>query len=171
MAIDYGFMELSDDISGPRGGVAKAEVRQGVLQFDVIYRNVVGNATLDYIGGFRWWDNDLGLTVDPAVLPGTFNPKIKVDWYDVFVGARWKAPINEDWKYMLRGDIGGFGLEADFTSSVEAGALYNFNSDWVLDIKYKETWVDYEEGIKGQRGYFAYDTVTHGPVIGLVYNF
>ena len=32
VALDYGFMKLSDDITGPRGGVLDAKVRQGVLE-------------------------------------------------------------------------------------------------------------------------------------------
>jgi hypothetical protein len=40
-----------------------------------------------------------------------------------------------------------------------------------LDLKYKATWVDYDEGQQGQVDYFAYDTVTHGVVIGLMFKF
>jgi len=170
MAIDYGFMELSKDGSGPRGGFADLELRQGVLQLEAIYRNNLGEATLDYLGGVRWWDNDIDLTTDLVNGPGQ-TTKINEDWFDVFMGARWKAPINEKLKYMIRGDLGGLGLEADFTASLAAGVLYSFNEDWVLDVQYKATMVDYEDGTKGQVGYFAYDTVTHGPILGIIYNF
>jgi len=36
---------------------------------------------------------------------------------------------------------------------------------------YKGLWVDYEDGSQGERGYFSYDTLTHGPVVGFIYKF
>ena len=38
-------------------------------------------------------------------------------------------------------------------------------------MQYKATWVDYENGTPGQAGYFAYDTVTYGPLMGVIFNF
>ncbi len=40
-----------------------------------------------------------------------------------------------------------------------------------LDLQYKALAVDYETGTPGQKGYFMYDTITHGPIIGLVFKF
>ena len=40
-----------------------------------------------------------------------------------------------------------------------------------LDLQYKAIWVDYETGSRGSPGYFQYDTVAHGPVIGFVFSF
>jgi hypothetical protein len=42
----------------------------------------------------------------------------------------------------------------------------------LLDLKYRALWVDYEnDGTKGQPGYFEYDTVTHGSLIGFIFKF
>lgn len=72
----------------------------------------------------------------------------------------------------MHGDIGGFGLESDFTAGAIAGARYQMSENWILDLKYKAVLVDYEnDKPKGQPGYFAYDTVTHGPLIGFIYIF
>ncbi len=97
--------------------------------------------------------------------------KTKENWYDLFVGARWMAPINENWSYMLRGDIGGLGLEADFTAGLTAGVQYHINNTMTIDAQYKATWVDYATGTAGEQGSFAYDTVTHGPILGFIYRF
>ena len=168
-AIDYAFMDLRDDVSGPRGGVADAKVRQAVLQAELIYFQQKGDASLEYLLGLRWWDNDLDLNI--ATAGGQIDSKLRkdVDWVDFFIGARWVAPINEDWRYMLRGDI-GMG-DADFTSSVEGGVQYSFSANSTLSIKYKATWVDYQEGSANQQGYFKYDTTTHGPAIAYSYQF
>lgn len=171
LILDYGFMDLRDDISGPRDGVADFKVRQAVFQADVMYRVPLADGTLDYLGGIRWWDNDLEAQLDPSLLPGSLSADSKEDWVDIFVGARWSQSINNEWSYVLRGDVGGFGLEADFTASISGGFKYMLTETLVLDMQYKATWVDYEDGAEGEPGYFSYNTVTHGPIVGLIYKF
>ena len=65
--LDYGFMDLGADISGPRGGVLNAEVHQGVFEAMLVRRVDSGDGHLDYLAGVRWWDNDIDVTVDAAV--------------------------------------------------------------------------------------------------------
>jgi hypothetical protein len=171
--LDYGFMDLGSDVSGPRGGVVDASVRQGVFKALAVRRYQLSDSRLDYtVGVARWWDNDIDVTVDLAVLPGTLDLEVEEDWVDLVLGVRWLNNLNQDWKFLLQGDLGGFGQESGFTTSMQVGALYQLNDEWVLDLKYKATWVDYEnEESKGQPGYFAYDTVTHGPLVGIIYKF
>jgi hypothetical protein len=170
-AIDYGFMDLSDDLFGPRDGVLAARVRQGTFEGLLIRQS--GNAALDleYFAGFRWWDNDVDVIIDPAVLPGTVTSKTDSSWIDLIFGVRWTHDINEKWQTQLRADVGGFGIESDFTSSVAIAAAYRFSERYSLDLQYKALWVDFEEGKSGQPGFFAYDTVTHGPIVGLKIEF
>lgn len=52
-----------------------------------------------------------------------------------------------------------------------AGALYQISEAMRLDLRYKAIWVDYEDGTRGQPGYFSYDTVTHGAIVGLAFDF
>jgi hypothetical protein len=169
LVLDYGFMDLRDDISGPRGGVADFKIRQGVLQADIFRRLPFGDMKLDVLVGLRWWDNDLEAVIDLAVLPGTLKAEIKEDWLDLYVGARWIIPINQQWGFLVRGDVGG--MDSDLTYNLTTGFKYAMTDTLVLDMEYKATWVDYESGSKGQPGYFAYDTVTHGPLVGLIYQF
>jgi opacity protein-like surface antigen len=171
VALDYGFMDLGADISGPRGGVVDAGLRQGVLEALLVRRIASGDGHIDYLAGVRWWDNDIDVEIDPAVLPGSVAAEIDEDWIDLVIGIRWVNPLNEKWDFTVRADIGGFGLEADFTSSVAAGVHWKMSESMVLDLQYKATWVDYESGSSGQSDSFSYDTVTHGPVVGLIFNF
>ncbi len=170
-AIDYGFMDLSDDIFGERGGIVDARVRQGTLEGLLIRQSGNPTSGLEYFAGFRWWDNDIDIAVDPAILPGTIQTKVGASWIDLLVGARWTRDISDRWQMQLRGDIGGFGIESDFTSALTASFLYRFSPMFSLDLQYKALWVDYEEGKSGQPSYFSYDTVTHGPIIGLKIEF
>lgn len=169
--VDYGFMDLSDDIFGSRGGVTDARVRQGTLEALLVRRSGSQTSGLEYFAGFRWWDNDVDVVIDPAVLPGDVTRKVDASWVDLVVGARWTRNINANWIAKVKGDIGGFGVESDFTSSISLSAVYEFSEKYAIDLQYKAMWVDFENGRKGQPGYFSYDTVTHGPIVGFQFNF
>lgn len=161
--IDYGFMDLSSDITGPVNGITSASVRQGVLETLGMYRQKLSYGDIDYLAGVRWWDNDINVL--HSSLPIDIN--VKEDWIDLVVGARWTTPINEYWSFNLLGTAGGFGLESDFTASSAIGVKYVISDLVDLNLQYKATWVDYENGIKRESNYFMYDTVTYGPLIGL----
>jgi hypothetical protein len=171
VVLDYGFMDLSNKVTTPRDGVLEAEVRQGVMEAFLLRRFQSGPSSLDVFAGIRWWDNDIGATVDLALLPGERSRKIKQDWVDPVIGARWTHPLSERWELTLRGDVGGFGVASDFSATAMASAKYAFNSTLALELAYKALWVDYEDGTRQTPGYFAYDTVTHGPLIGLIIAF
>ena len=168
VALDYAFMDLSDDITGPRGGVLSGDVREGVLEAMLVKGTQSGDAQLDYFAGLRWWDIDVDVTIDPVILPGTVSASVEEDWVDLVIGARWKNPISEKWTLVLRGDIGAGG--ADFTAGAVIGFRYRIGELTELDLGYRALYVDYETGTPGQPGYFMYDTITHGPMIGLVFN-
>lgn len=172
MAFDYGYMDLGGKVRNVNGSSVNLEVHQGVLELHAIYRKNIDNGYLDYFAGVRWWDNDLALEVNITALPSDgFNRKVKSDWIDPVVGVRWLKNINKELTFLAQIDVGGFGIESDFTSSVQTGIHYKISNLLTLNIKYKATWVDFTEGEKGMPNYFQYDTVTHGPVIGLVFNF
>jgi len=172
LAMDYGFMDLSAKQTNNRDGLVKVGLRQGVLETLGLYRVNYGSATVDYFAGVRWWNNDLELILDPAITPGSTHIEVKEDWLDVVAGLRWKNPINKKWYFVARADVGGFGLSADFTSTLEAGVTYKISKLMTLDMKYKASWVDYEnDGTAGEVGHFIYDTITHGPILGLNFSF
>lgn len=170
MSLDYGYMDLSGQKTNENGSVARAGVRQGVLEGLGIYRTQLSNGTLDYFAGVRWWDNDISTDISLSQLPvNDLNKEVKADWLDAVIGVRWLADINEKWTFLAQADIGGY--EANFTSSIQTGVQYEISELMTLDMKYKATWVDYDEGQQGQVDYFQYDTVTHGLVIGLMFKF
>ena len=169
--LDYGFMNLSADISTARGGVVDAKVHQGVLEAFLVRRFRRGPNSFDVYAGVRWWDNDIDVGVDPAVLPGTLESEVKEDWVDPVIGARWHHELSDRWQLSLRGDVGGFSVASEFSAAIGVSAFYRFQSKLALELAYRATWVDYDDGTRQMPGYFAYDTVTHGPLIGLVVNF
>lgn len=166
--IDYGFMDLSNDIE-PVDRITSLRVRQGVLEAVGMYRQVLSSGYMDYFAGIRWWDNDYDMDYNFPGLEATGALSKNVDWVDAIVGGRYTHVVNENWKLRVHGDIGGGG--ADFTAGASAGVIYTINDLIDVDVKYKATWVDYEEGTKGQRDYFVYDTLTHGLILGLNFKF
>jgi len=169
MWIDYGFMDLSNDIA-VAPSIESLEVRQGVLEVMGIYRQTLSNGYIEYLAGIRWWDNDFDLSSSLPIL----NKSRAIDWVDGVVGLRYTHILNENWKLRMHGDIGAGG--ADITYGATAGVIYTINDLLDVDVKYKATWVDYEEGEKGagtlfNSDYFSYDTVTHGLVLGLNFKF
>lgn len=172
LAFDYGYMDLGGKIRNNNGSYANVEVRQGVLEALGVYRQKLSNGTLDYFAGIRWWDNDLEVDIQISALPGDgLKREVKAGWVDPVVGVRWLSDINKNWTFQAQADVGGFGVESEFTSSIAAGVQYKMSDSMTLNMKYKGTWVDFEEGEAGDKDYFQYDTITHGPVIGLIFNF
>ena len=171
VVLDYGFMDLGGEVAVARNGVLEADVRQGVLEAFVLRRFDNGPNALDVYGGVRWWDNDLGARVDLLVLPGSPSFKVQEDWVDPVIGARWHHPMGDKWKLVLRADAGGFGVASDLTSVLGVSAFYDFESSLKLELGYRALWVDYEDGTRRTPGYFGYNTVTHGPLAGLVIEF
>ena len=135
VAVDYAFMDLSDDVTGPRGGVLGAELRQGVFEALLVKGTRSGDEQLDYFAGLRWWDNDVDVTIDPVILPGTVASSVEEDWVDLVIGARWINPISEKWSFQLKGDIGGIG--SDFTTAGIVGFRWRFGKSTELDLHYK----------------------------------
>jgi hypothetical protein len=169
VALDYAFLDVSDDITGPRGGVLDAEVRMGVFDALLVKAARSGDEQLDYFAGLRWGDIDVDVAIDPVILPGTASSSVSEDWIDLVVGIRWTNPLNEKWSFTLHGDVGGGGT--DFTASGIVGFRYEISDSKELNLQYKALYVDYETGTPGQQGYFKYDTTNHGPVIGLIFKF
>lgn len=165
--IDYGFMDLSSDITGPVGGVTDARVRQGILEAFALYRQPLANGHFDYLAGIRWWDNDFDIKHN--ALP--IDIKIDESWVDPVIGGRWSSPLNESWLFSLHGTIGGFGVSSDLSASGSIGFKYAMTEMMELDLQYKALWADYETGTRGQKGYFSYDVTTHGPIIGVNFKF
>jgi len=170
MAFDYGYMDLSGKKTNENGSVASAGIRQGVLEGLAIFRTKVSSGTLDYFSGVRWWDNNISSDISLSQFPvNDLTREVKADWLDAVIGVRWLADINEQWKFLAQADIGGY--QANFTSSIQTGVQYETSKLMTLDMRYKATWVDYDEGHQGQVDYFQYDTVTHGLVVGLIFKF
>jgi hypothetical protein len=171
--LDYAFMDLEADTSVGRGGVLDANVRQAIFEALITKDLGIESSTLEFTAGIRRWDNELKASFNPTVVPGSVSTKIEEDWVDLIFGIRWTRPLAERWNMQLSGDIGGFGIAdgADFTWSASATVMFRISKKLVLDLGYRAIGVDYDNGKAANDGFYAYDTITHGPLVGLLIKF
>lgn len=131
--LDYGFMNLgnSSDVS-ILGIQANTDVGlyQGVLEGAILYRNHLDIGYIDYLVGFRWWDNEYDVAIKVGSLIDASKSRSE-NWVDGFVGARWTTPLNENWHFRARGDIGRGA--SDSTAIASAGFLYEISENLELD--------------------------------------
>jgi hypothetical protein len=168
-SLGYAFMDLSDKGSGPAGFTsAEVDIYQGIFEGYLYYRTKTETGPLDVFGGIRHWDIDVDL--DYKGIVGSENHDGGDDWVDPIVGVRWMPQIAEDWSLILRGDIGGFGVGSDFTWNLQGSAVWDFAEAMSLVVQYRVLSVDYCDGTRGTSGRFCYDTITHGPAIGLAFS-
>jgi len=171
--VDYSFMELSGETGGPviPSAEIKAELFQSVLEaYGSYHFKLAPEHTLDVYGGIRWWHIDLELKRRNA--PGfNFTEEKTEDWVDPVAGLRWMAEWFPKFRTSLAADVGGFGIGSDITNSVQGLLIYDAWENVSFAAGYRALWVDYDSGSSGSPDYFAYDTVTHGPQIGVIFRF
>ena len=163
--VAYNFMDLSSGATGPNDqNSLETDIYQGIFEGYANYRVNTGEGTLDFYGGIRWWDMDVELKANGAkVVENT------PDWVDPVIGVRWTQELSGKWNLILRGDIGGFGVASDFTWNMQGGISYDATDYLTLVLQYRALSVDYTTGDVGSSNRFSYDTITHGPLIGLAF--
>ena len=73
---------------------------------------------------------------------------------------------------LLRGDVGGFGIDdaSDYTYNVMAAFRYSFSDSMALIVGYRVFGMKYDSGSSGSEQ-FGFDGIAHGPMIGMNYTF
>lgn len=168
---DYGLMKLKARRRNERGGIADARVEQAVTQLALLrHIELDRRSSYDLMLGVRHWENELRLTLIPAA--GQIEPRslrVKPNWTDAYIGGRYITGLGDKWQAVFYADLGAG--DANFTAAAKASLYYTFSPSWVLEMGYSGLWVDYDEGQPGEPGHFLYDTVTHGPLLGMQIRF
>jgi len=168
--INYAFMDLGNRLSGPRGQTElNTDIFQGILEGFITRRVDYQGGTFDLYGGVRWWD--IGLDANLNTNFGSASFSRDKDWVDPVVGVRWMPRLSESFRLLLQGDVGGFGVASDFTWCAQAGGVLDLSSSTSVVLLYKALGVDYHSGNRGTASFFEYDTITQGPLLGVVFRF
>jgi len=133
----------------------------GVAGYAVIDRP---KATLDLIGGARYWSVDTEIAFRGGALDArTFSDGD--DWVDPVVGVSGRADLTEKLFFTGWAVIGGFGAGSDSMWDVMAALGYKFNDRLSTVAGWRVLSVDYEKGA------FAYDVEQSGLMLGALYTF
>lgn len=167
---DLIFMALEQKKNGlgPLGGAqAKVEADQLIVELDGSW---AVTERLDAYGGLRYWELDTELdVVGGGPLGETLSADMTEDWVDPIVGLRYAMPLSEHWDFIVRGDIGGFGVGSDFTWHASAFANWQFSEHGSLLFGYRHMDVDYDDGSGSSR--FRWDVGEGGPTVGFAWQF
>ena len=86
-------------------------------------------------------------------------------WIDPMVGARFQAPLGQNWSLKTYGDVGGFGVGSHFTWQLLGEVQYDLSSRWSLSAGWRHLKIDYDHNG------FVFDAAMDGPILGAVYRF
>jgi hypothetical protein len=171
-------------IAGSVGRTLSLDFQMAIIELGATYEVArCGPVAFDLLGGVRYWhqEAELGLDVTRTLDIGNlqiagsraFARSGSVDWLDPLIGARVRYAVAPGHELFLRGDIGGFGAGSDF--SWQAIAAYGFDFGIYNGITfsgvigYRALSVDYSKGSARTR--YEFDTLQHGPVLGLSMRF
>ena len=119
---------------------------------------------IEAYGGLRYIDNDFGLVIDPEPPgPPVLQTGIDKSYYDLLVGARYAAPINDHWRLVFSGDLSGGDTEG--TWSLSAFGVYRTGPHRFY-AGYKHVEIDLE----GAAGETVTETFS-GPAIAYGFSF
>ena len=141
----------------------KSTVRNLTLDPEVGYRVVEKDgASLDVMGGIRFWHLSDRLLFTPGLLPQLEISGSK-NWVDAVFGMRARARLSRKWFVTGKGDFGGGG--SDFTCQLFGGAGADVGNIGALIVGYRYLHVNYD------RSGFLFDVGVKGPIVGFGFKF
>ncbi len=138
-------------------------LKQFLGEFEVLYRvSETPTHFLDVYAGARY--NSLKLNLDVS---GKFSRSISPEkcWTDPIVGLRGQWNINDRWYLAGKGDIGGLGVNSDYTWNLQASVGYNFTKSFSTEIGYRYFDTNYD------KDGFIYDMAEKGVVMNFIFKF
>lgn len=139
---------------------------------------------IDAFAAARYWNVNIAITgttsssvssniADLQEIGSTpINNSLGMHWVDPVIGLRLRQTLTADDEFILRGDIGGFGVGSKFSWQVFGGYSHQFSFgplNVAGVIGYRALGVDYSTGSGDFRR--GVDMVMHGPIIGLTLPF
>ena len=145
---------------GPLFSSTRASFKAFILDPEVGYR-VLDNgngATLDVLGGIRYWRLTADLAFRAGVLPAVEVSRSR-SWVDGVAGLRGKAALSQRWFVTGKVDLGAGGSK--FTYQLFGGVGVKLGERFALVGGYRDLNVNYD------KDGFLFDMSLHGPIVGL----
>jgi len=168
MIADLLYSDLSESKDTPLGVLfsrARVETKVGALSGYAAYRVFEDEkAFVDVMGGFRYFDTRVDLTLSPGQLPGA-ESDLKESWVDPIIGARARYDFSDHWFGTALIDYGGFDGSNDTTWQALGTVGYQFNDRWSVQGGYR--YMDIEKEMAGADVKIGLS----GPIIGFTVRF
>jgi hypothetical protein len=160
---DYNFLDISGDQDLPLNSQYRVEFSGKIAELAGFYRFAgAPEHEFDVLFGARYTDLEVTANLSGLVNLGASGSQ---DWTDPFAGLRWGWQFADQWRFSLRGDVGGFGVGTDLAWQF-AGLLHWQPWQHVGFIGgYRSLYQDFEDGSGTDR--FQLDVTIHGPILGL----
>lgn len=163
------FASLAGEQEGQAGLTRTTlDLDQLILGVDAGYRMT---EHLELVFGARYWDVDPTIKVHSNVGAGGVIATAKGgnSWVDPLVGLRVAAPLSDNWTFVLRGDVGGFGVGSDFAWHATAQVDWKTSDHFTMIFGYRIFDVDFED--RGDAGLSNLDMQQSGFALGVGYTF
>ena len=122
-----------------------------------------GSMFVDVFAGGRFYSMKTSLDLEGP--QRSFSGSKTENWIDPVMGARFQAPLGQNWSVQTYADIGGFGMGSHFTWQVIGLIEYDLSSRWSLTGGWRHLDIDYDHDG------FVFDASMSGPILGAVYHF
>ena len=164
----YAELGSSGTLPGPLETDVDLDFQQFLGELVVSYRvSECSQSFVDLYAGIR--HNSLSLDLEATSTGTALNEDEKrsadKDWTDPIIGIRSQWEINDRWFLAAKGDIGGFGVDSDFTWNLQGTVGYRFNESVSCEIGYRYFATDYSSDD------YIYDIAQSGALIGVNYVF
>jgi opacity protein-like surface antigen len=145
---------------------AELDVTMWLVEFGALYELWADNAgmSIDVLGGGRYLSLENEIEV-----PGIAAVSDTKSGIDPLVGARFMADLTSSVPLLVRGDIGGFGVNTEFSWQLIALLGYRFSPTMTLWGGYRALDLDVEEGERD--ALFEAKVNLNGPILGLAFQF
>jgi hypothetical protein len=130
LRLDGIYMDLEGSTASP-GGTITTKLESLIAEADIQF-SPNGNPGLDFFAGVRVLGIDT--EIDFPLLPTQSGDTTMID---PVIGAAGTWELGDDWKFRLRGDVGGFGASSEFTYQLLSFFRWEFAEAWGLDFGYR----------------------------------
>lgn len=166
---DFFYSDLSSDADTPVGLLfAEARTKTKLTTFSGyagyrVFEDPKGY--VDLLGGFRYVNSQVDLTLKPGLAPRNVDFNIDESWVDPVLGARGRIAFDEHWWGQAAFDVGGFDGSNDFTWQALGTVGYQFNAAWSVQGGYR--YLDLQKEMEG----LDVELELSGPIVGFTYRF
>jgi len=156
---------------------AELDTKLLITEFGVGYRlgtlalspDVYPSLAVDVLTGGRYVFLETGLSIDGGQFGIDADVERHGDWIEPFVGGRFILAFSHRAAFIVRGDVGGFGVGSDLTWSLVGTFQYYLSRAVSLDVGYRALDIDYDQGSGATL--FKFDVLMHGPLLGAAFRF